>query len=105
MSEKIFLKTFFQGLSATQLSDPQEIVNAFKQAEQAELVGVREVRARNSEANSKEEATARLDCELCRFTMILHVKGKDGNIFSGRNLPREQCPYRACRVSVRSQAA
>ena len=33
-----------QGLSATQLSDPQEIVNAFKQAEQAELVGVREVR-------------------------------------------------------------
>merc|ERR550525_2202359 len=56
----------FQGLSATQLSDPQEIVNAFKQAEQAELVGVREVRARNSEANNKEEPTARLDCELCR---------------------------------------
>ena len=36
-----------QGLSATQLSDPQEIVNAFKQAEQAELVGVREVRGGN----------------------------------------------------------
>ena len=97
-----------QGLSATQLSDPQEIVNAFKQAEQAELVGLREVRvilviiviiitililrviiiilaiiimlaiiiilviitiqvrARNLEANnSREEATARLDCELC----------------------------------------
>ena len=81
-------------------------MNAFKQAEQAELVGVREVRARNSEANSKEEATARLDCELCRFTVILHVNGKiETFLFSGRNLPREQCPYRAYRVSVRSQAA
>ena len=39
-----FHKSILQGLSATQLSDPQEIVNAFKQAEQAELVGVREVR-------------------------------------------------------------
>ena len=66
------MKIIFQGLSATQLSDPQEIVNAFKQAEQAELVGVREVRARNSEANSKEEATARLDCELCRFIGSFH---------------------------------
>ena len=39
------LNSIPQGLSATQLSDPQEIVNAFKQAEQAELVGLREVRA------------------------------------------------------------
>ena len=39
------LNSISQGLSATQLSDPQEIVNAFKQAEQAELVGLREVRA------------------------------------------------------------
>ena len=31
----------FQGLSSVQLSDPQEIVNAFKQAEQAELVSQR----------------------------------------------------------------
>ena len=68
------MKIISQGLSATQLSDPQEIVNAFKQAEQAELVGVREVRARNSEANNKEEVTARLDCELCRFVAILHFQ-------------------------------
>ena len=68
------MKIIFQGLSATQLSDPQEIVNAFKQAEQAELVGVREVRARNSEANNKEEVTARLDCELCRFVVIFHFQ-------------------------------
>ena len=33
-----------------QLSDPQEIVNAFKQAEQAELVGVRQLRATNAAA-------------------------------------------------------
>ena len=68
------MEIIFQGLSATQLSDPQEIVNAFKQAEQAELVGVREVRARNSEANNKEEVTARLDCELCRFVAIFHFQ-------------------------------
>ena len=49
-------------------------MNAFKQAEQAELVGVREVRARNSEANNKEEVTARLDCELCRFVAIFHFQ-------------------------------
>ena len=36
----------FQGLSSVQLSDPQEIVNAFKQAEQAELVS-QQVRWRN----------------------------------------------------------
>lgn len=52
----------FQGLSAVQLSDPQEIVNAFKQAE---LVKLREVRARNTEA-AKEEKRPLLDCELCR---------------------------------------
>ena len=47
MADKNVHWFFLQGLSATQLSDPQEIVNAFKQAEQAELVGVREVRERN----------------------------------------------------------
>ena len=69
-------------------------MNAFKQAEQAELVGVREVRARNSEANNKEEATARLDCELCRYTVVFHVKCNDGNIsfFQGEICPRNSAP-------------
>jgi len=56
----------FQGLSAVQLSDPQEIVNAFKQAEQTELVCMREVRARNMETGSSQGAACLLDCELCR---------------------------------------
>ena len=58
----------FQGLSAAQLSDPQEIVNAFKQAEQAELVSMREVRVKNQEVAAKGGADKKtlLDCELCR---------------------------------------
>ena len=55
-----------QGLSASQLSDPQEIVVAFKQAEQAELVLVEELRERNSEGNSRSEVMAARYCELCR---------------------------------------
>jgi len=67
----------FQGLSAAQLSDPREIVKAFKQAEQDELVGMRALRARNLEAQQSEgtsqpgdepstSASCLLDCELCR---------------------------------------
>ena len=85
------METIFQGVSATQLSDPQEIVNAFKQAEQAELVGVREVRARNSGTNSKEEVTARLDCELCRFIAIFHFKCKHF-LFQGEICPWNSSP-------------
>merc|ERR1712079_711254 len=55
----------FQGLSAVQLSDPQEIVNAFKQAEQAELVSMRELRDKNLAAD-RVEGNCMLDCELCR---------------------------------------
>ena len=59
----------FAGLSATQLSDPQEIVNAFKQAELSELETMKNVRARNLEAMKAAEdgaAPALLDCELCK---------------------------------------
>ena len=56
----------FQGLSASQLADPQEIVAAFKEAEQAELVLVEKVRERNSEANGTSEAMAAPYCQLCR---------------------------------------
>ena len=67
--------SLFQGLSASQLSDPQEIVVAFKQAEQAELVLVEELRSRNSEGklrsrnsggNSRSDVMAVQNCELCR---------------------------------------
>merc|ERR1719410_2557900 len=54
----------FAGLSATQLSDPQEIVNAFKQAELSELDNMRLLRSRNIE--SADTAGALLDCELCK---------------------------------------
>ena len=69
------LKKDFQGLSTSQLSDPQEIVVAFKQAEQAELVLVEELRSRNSEGklrsrnsggNSRSDVMAVQNCELCR---------------------------------------
>merc|ERR1712106_493622 len=59
----------FQGLSAVQLSDPQEIVNAFKQAEQAELVSMRQLREKNLSSETREDenkAVCMLDCELCR---------------------------------------
>ena len=55
----------FAGLSATQLSDPQEIVNAFKQAELSELESMKRLRERNIEA-AIEETTVMLDCELCK---------------------------------------
>ena len=55
----------FAGLSASQLSDPQEIVNAFKQAELSELEGMKRLREKNIEA-AKEENTVMLDCELCK---------------------------------------
>jgi len=55
----------FQGLSAVQLSDPQEIVNAFKQAEQNELVSMRDLRDKNL-AMDRVEGNCMLDCELCR---------------------------------------
>merc|ERR550525_2217113 len=40
----------FAGLSATQLSDPQEIVNAFKQAELSELSSMKSLRSKNQTA-------------------------------------------------------
>ena len=52
----------FQNLSALQLSDPQEIVNAFKQAEREELVNMREAREKN---RSKNKGEVVLECELC----------------------------------------
>merc|ERR1719433_2314067 len=55
----------FAGLSSTQLSDPQEIVNAFKQAELSELSSMKTVRMRN-EAAERDENSALLDCELCK---------------------------------------
>ena len=55
----------FAGLSSTQLSDPQEIVNAFKQAELNELSSMRAVRRKNQTAET-EENSALLDCELCK---------------------------------------
>ena len=55
----------FAGLSATQLSDPQEIVNAFKQAELSELEGMKRLREKNIEV-AKEETVVMLDCELCK---------------------------------------
>merc|ERR1719445_2238768 len=55
----------FAGLSSTQLSDPQEIVNAFKQAELSELSSMRELRSKN-QAAGREENSALLDCELCK---------------------------------------
>ena len=55
----------FAGLSSSQLSDPQEIVNAFKQAELSELSSMRTVRGRN-QAAERDETSALLDCELCK---------------------------------------
>ena len=55
----------FAGLSATQLSDPIEIVNAFKQAELSELSSMRNLRTKNQTAE-KDENSALLDCELCK---------------------------------------
>merc|ERR1719410_843195 len=55
----------FQGLSAVQLSDPQEIVNAFKQAELSELSSMKSLRSKNMAAE-RDEASALLDCELCK---------------------------------------
>jgi len=90
----------FQGLSAAQLSDPREIVKAFKQAEQDELVGMRSLRSRNLESQGEEagdpgageqgakEGQCLLDCELCReqfqpgSAALVHTnfgnKGEDG---------------------------
>jgi histone demethylase JARID1 len=51
--EANFRHPIFQGLSASQLSDPQEIVNAFKQAEQAELAAMKELRERNGGLDKK----------------------------------------------------
>ena len=51
--EANFRHPIFQNLSATQLSDPQEIVNAFKQAEQAELAAMKEMRERNANQDKK----------------------------------------------------
>merc|ERR1719461_740424 len=55
----------FAGLSSTQLSDPQEIVNAFKQAELSELSSMRALRSKN-QAAGRDENAALLDCELCK---------------------------------------
>merc|ERR1719220_2546423 len=55
----------FAGLSSTQLSDPQEIVNAFKQAELTELSSMRALRSKN-QAAGRDENSALLDCELCK---------------------------------------
>lgn len=55
----------FAGLSAIQLSDPQEIVNAFKQAELSELESMKQLREKNSNIE-RGEGSAMLDCELCR---------------------------------------
>merc|ERR1712240_131323 len=66
MGEELNIRhPIFQGLSAVQLSDPQEIVNAFKQAEQAELVSMRDVRAQNMATNT-DNGQCLVDCELCR---------------------------------------
>lgn len=65
MDELSVRHPIFAGLSATQLSDPQEIVNAFKQAELSELEGMKRLRERNIEA-AREESTVMLDCELCK---------------------------------------
>jgi len=54
----------FLGLSAVQLSDPQEIVNAFKQAEQAELISMRDLRDINMNARDRKQGIM-LECELC----------------------------------------
>ena len=51
--EANFRHPIFQGLSASQLSDPQEIVNAFKQAEQAELAAMKELREKNTSLEKK----------------------------------------------------
>merc|ERR1712098_781525 len=58
----------FAGLSATQLSDPQEIVNAFKQAELSELESMRQLRSKNISAIkiNEESGVSMLDCELCK---------------------------------------
>merc|ERR1719228_531299 len=58
----------FQGLSAVQLSDPQEIVNAFKQAELSELESMRQLRSKNISAIkiNEESGVSMLDCELCK---------------------------------------
>jgi len=53
----------FLGLSAVQLSDPQEIVNAFKQAEQAELAAMKEARIKQKSSDKKDGVM--LECELC----------------------------------------
>lgn len=55
----------YAGLSAIQLSDPHEIVNAFKQAKLSELKSMKLLRERNSCAE-RSEGSAMLDCELCR---------------------------------------
>jgi len=54
----------FQNLSQLQLSDPQEIVNAFKQAEKEELVAIKEVRERNR-LHKDDSGQVMLECQLC----------------------------------------
>jgi len=54
----------FQDLSAAQLAEPKEIVEAFKAAEKAELVALREFREKNTKENTPSQVS--LDCELCR---------------------------------------
>merc|ERR1712098_372679 len=50
-NEEILVRhPIFAGLSATQLSDPQEIVNAFNQAELSELESTRQLRSKNISA-------------------------------------------------------
>jgi len=64
MEEGNYRHPIFLGLSAVQLSDPQEIVNAFKQAEQAELISMRDLRDINRNARDRSKHVM-LECELC----------------------------------------
>jgi len=61
--EANFRHPIFLGLSAVELSDPQEIVNAFKQAEQEELNSMKEIRAKHGIKDKKDGVM--LECELC----------------------------------------
>lgn len=56
------------------------------------------VRARNSEANNKEEPTARLDCELCRYVVVIsHLECKD--VITFHFIQGEVCPWNSSPAS------
>ena len=58
--------SYLQGLSDSQLSDPEEIVEAFKRAEKMELVMIKAIRVKNFRTRTRLGGMSGPLCQLCR---------------------------------------